>query len=95
MYNVPFTINITLSKLGKYQVYIIIIIRHRFLKDFIRNAQRGTLARLKLLERSEEEHHQIVDQIDDRIRDMEQKCNKVLVLHINKILQTINHAFTL
>lgn len=49
---------------------------YRFLKDFIRNAERGTLARLKLLERSEDEQQRIMDQNNAKIRDLELKCKQ-------------------
>ncbi|XP_063437683.1 uncharacterized protein LOC134718824 isoform X2 [Mytilus trossulus] len=49
---------------------------YRFLKDFIRNAERGTLARLKLLERSENEQQRIMDQNNVKIRDLELKCKQ-------------------
>lgn len=47
---------------------------YRFLKDFIRNAERGSLARLKLLERSEEEQQRIIGESNAKIRDLEFKC---------------------
>lgn len=46
------------------------------MKDFIRHAERGTLARLKLLERSEEEQQRIISQSNDSIRDLELKCKQ-------------------
>lgn len=54
-----------------------IITFYRFLKDFIRNAERGSLARLKLLERSEEEQQRIIGESNAKIRDLEFKCQKV------------------
>ncbi|XP_071140049.1 uncharacterized protein [Mytilus edulis] len=49
---------------------------YRLLKDFIRHAERGTLARLKLLDRSEEEQQRVISQSNDRIRELELKCKQ-------------------
>ncbi|XP_052084422.1 uncharacterized protein LOC127721667 [Mytilus californianus] len=49
---------------------------YRFLKDFIRKAERGTLARLRLLDRTEEEQQITIKKSNDKIRNLELKCKK-------------------
>ncbi|CAC5373772.1 unnamed protein product [Mytilus coruscus] len=48
---------------------------YRFLKDFIRNAERGTLARLQMLKKSEEQQG-IINQNILKIRYLQTKCQE-------------------
>lgn len=49
---------------------------YRFLKTFTSNAQRGTLARLQLLERSEEEQRSIVKKNKEEIAAVTKRCDE-------------------
>lgn len=50
---------------------------HRFLKAFIQNAQRGTLARLNTFERSEEEQREFIFQSRTKIKNLQTQCEQV------------------
>lgn len=56
---------------------LLMIFIDRFLKDFIRNAEKGSLSRLNLLDRSEEEQQRIIIESNAKIRDLEFKCKQV------------------
>lgn len=49
---------------------------YRFLKDFIRNAERGALTRLHVLEMSEEEQKESIKQNNAKIQDLQRKCKE-------------------
>lgn len=49
---------------------------YRFVKDFIGKAERGTLARLHLLKRSEDEQRRIIGQTYTKITALELKCKQ-------------------
>lgn len=49
---------------------------YRFLKDFIRNAERGALTRLHALRMSEEEQKENINQNNARIQDLQLQCKQ-------------------